>query len=72
MGRPAAEPEQARCVIKYTTNLQIVHKFKDPRTVDQTEGAVQAQWCSSNIMNAQIQTKHKQDRSKTGENHLAK
>ena len=27
--------------------------FKDPRTVDQTEGAVQAQWFLTESMNAQ-------------------
>ena len=35
------------------TNLQIVQVFKDPQTVDQTEGAVQAQWYSPKFMNAQ-------------------
>ena len=38
---------------KYTTNLQLVHMFKDPQTVDQTERAVQALWCSLEFMNAQ-------------------
>ena len=33
---------------KYTTSLQTVHIFNDPQTVDQTERAVQAQWCSLN------------------------
>ena len=38
--------------IQYMTSLQTVHMFKDPRTVDQTEGAVQAQWYSMYIEDA--------------------
>ena len=34
--------------------------------MDQTEGAVKAQWCSSNIMNAQNKAILTQDKSKIG------
>ena len=35
------------------TSLQTVQVFKDPQIVDQADGAVQAQWCILNFMNAQ-------------------
>ena len=41
--------------------------FKDPRTVDKTEGAVQAQWYSPGFMNAQDETILIQNESKVGE-----
>ena len=50
-----------------TINLQIVQVFKDPRTVDQTERAVQAQQYSPKTINAQNKAKQIQDRSKVRE-----
>ena len=49
---PAAEPVTRTMCNIYTTSLQTVHMFKDPRTVDQIEGVVQAQWYLLIIMNA--------------------
>ena len=59
---------QNKNVYNYTTNLHIVHIFKDPRTVDQIEGAVQAQWYSMIFMYAQNMSILIQNLSKMGEN----
>ena len=42
--------------------------FKDPRTVDQAEGAIQTQWYSMIFMYAQNMSRLVQNLSKTREN----